>query len=156
IVLIMRFSIALCLAAVSCLSAQVKYSDDGNITIDGKPFTTFHKGEDVAKPYLAPVRSASGKIVTRGFPMEKIAGESTDHLHHTGLWFSYDDVNGTKLWENHPTYTKEHMGSEVVTDVRWNVPSLAATIEWRDTAGQVLLVENREMKFGGDAKVRMI
>jgi len=152
----MRFAPVLCLAAASCLTAQVRYTDDGSITIDGKPFTTFHKGAEVGKPYLAPVRSASGKIVTRGFPMQEIPGESRDHLHHTGLWFSYDDVNGTKLWENHPSYTKPHMGREVVTNQGWKNGVLTATIEWRDPDGKVLLVETREMTFAGDSRLRTI
>jgi hypothetical protein len=155
----------LCLAAAAaCLPAPVKFTpmkDDGAlraiaVSIDGKPFTTFEYGEKVAKPYLAPVRSASGKIVTRGFPMEEIAGESRDHLHHTGLWFSYDDVNGNKLWENHPSYTKPHMGREVVKSTEFAGNTLRAVIEWRDTDGKVLLVENRDMTFGGDAKLRTI
>ena len=153
----MRFSVALFLAASANLAAQVQYAaDTGAVTIDGKPFTVFHKGEDVAKPYLAPVRSASGKIVTRGFPMEQIAGESRDHLHHTGLWFSYDDVNGTKLWENHPSYTKPHMGREVVRGVEWNNGVLTASIDWNDTDGKTLVTETRAMTFSGDAKMRAI
>jgi hypothetical protein len=153
----MRFSIALCLTAAACLTAQVRYTAaDKTITIDGKPFTTFHDGADVGKPYLAPVRSASGKIVTRGFPMETIEGESRDHLHHTGLWFSYDDVNGAKLWENHPSYTKPHMGKEVVRSAEWKDGALKTVIEWRDTDGKVLLVENRDMTFAGDANTRSI
>jgi hypothetical protein len=143
--------------AAACLPAQVRFSPaDKIVSIDGKPFTTFHDGADVGKPYLAPVRSASGKIVTRGFPMEQIPGESRDHLHHTGLWFSYDDVNGTKLWENHPSYTKPHMGREVVRSAEWKNGTLMAVIEWRDTDGKVLLVENRDMTFAGDSKLRTI
>jgi len=153
----MRFSIALCLGAAVCLPAQVRYSSaDKTIAVDGKPFTTFHDGDDVGKPYLAPVRSASGKIVTRGFPMEMIEGESRDHVHHTGLWFSYDDVNGTKLWENHPSYNKPRMGKEVVRSAEWKNGALATVIEWRDTEGKVLLIENRDMTFSGDAKTRAI
>jgi hypothetical protein len=160
----MRFSVVLCLAAAATLSAQVKFTphktdgavDAVDVTIDGKPFTTFHYGADVAKPYLAPVRSASGKVVTRGFPMENLPGESKDHLHHTGLWFSYDDVNGTKLWENHPSYTKQNMGKEVVRSAEYSGNTLKVVIEWRDTAGKVLLIENRDMTFSGDAQTRKI
>jgi len=153
----MRFLAALCLVAALNLSAQVQYTPgDKTITIDGKPFTTFHDGVEVGKPYLAPVRSASGKIITRGFPMENIAGESRDHVHHTGLWFSFDDVNGYKLWENHPSYTKPHMGREVVRSAEWQNGMLMAVIEWRDTDGNLLLVENRDMTFSGDAKLRTI
>jgi hypothetical protein len=160
----MRFSILLCLAAGSCLFAQVKFAKEGNtidVQVDGKPFTVFHYGEKNNKPFLAPIRSASGKIVTRGFPMEEIAGESRDHLHHTGLWFSYDDVNGVKFWENDPSYTKPHVGKIVVTHTDWKDGDksgvLNATMEWRDPAtGKPLLVENRVMTFYSDPKLRTI
>jgi hypothetical protein len=142
------------LAAAACFAQEIA------VKVDGKPFTIFNYGNDAGKPFLAPVRSASGKIVTRRFPMENVPGESRDHLHHRGLWFSYDDVNGTKLWENEPSYTKPHMGHEVVRSAALkegaNSSSIAAVIEWRDEQGKVLLVENRDMTFGGDAKLRTI
>ncbi len=51
--------------AYGSLLAQVKYdAGDKTIVINGQPFTTFHTGEDANKPFLAPLRSASGKIVT--------------------------------------------------------------------------------------------
>jgi hypothetical protein len=157
----MRSSLLLCLAAGTCLSAQVKFSpDDVAISVDGKPFTVFHYGEKNNKPFLAPLRSASGKIVTRGFPMENIPGESRDHLHHTGLWFSYDDVNGVKFWENDPSYTKPNIGKIVPTHTEWKdgdkSGTLKAIMEWRDPAGKVLLVENRDMTFYSDPKLRII
>src|ERR1017187_944808 len=96
----MRPLLLVCLAASTCLVAQVRFSRDKiDINADGKPFTTFHYGAGNGKPFLAPLRSASGKIVTRHFPMEEVAGESRDHVHHTGLWFSYDDINGTRSEE---------------------------------------------------------
>src|SRR5207302_149958 len=130
-----------------CLSAQVRFTPTGkagppdqfSIEINGQPFGIFHSGAEVNKPYLAPLRSASGKIVTRRFPMESVPGESHDHLHHTGLWFSYDDVNGVKLWENHPTYTKGRIGREVVRDIKTGEGKLAAAIEWNDPDGKTLL-----------------
>src|SRR5580658_3930101 len=157
----MRSSLLLCLAAGTCLSAQVKFSpDDVAISVDGKPFTVFHYGEKNNKPFLAPLRSASGKIVTRGFPMENIPGESRDHLHHRGLWFSYDDVNGVKFWENDPSYTKPHIGRIVVKDTKWKEGSASSTLmavmEWRDPSGKVLLLENRDMVFIDDPKNRII
>ncbi len=141
---------------IAGLAAGVCFAQEIAVKVDGKPFTVFNYGKDAGKPFLAPVRSASGKIVTRRFPMENVAGESKDHLHHRGLWFSYDDVNGTKLWENEPSYTKPHMGTEVVRSAEQKGSSIAAVIEWRDEKGKVLLVENRDMVFGGDAKLRTI
>src|ERR1700686_426131 len=132
----MRTSILLCLAAAACLSAQVRY-DAGQhvVTIDGKPFATFNYGPNSGKPFLAPIRSASGKIITRGFPMENIQGESRDHLHHRGLWFSYDDVNGVKFWENDPSYTKPHIGKIVVRHAELTGNKIIAQMEWRNPDG---------------------
>jgi len=141
----------------AALSAQVRYAPDTHaVTIDGKPFTVFNYGLDANKPFLAPVRSASGKIVTRGFPMENLPGESRDHLHHRGLWFSYDDVNGVKFWENDPSYTKGNIGKIVVRDSHWKDGTLNAVMDWKDAGGKTLLVEDRDMTFSGDSKLRII
>ncbi len=153
----MRHAILLALAAFTCLSAQVRFNpEDKSIAIDGKPFTTFHYGADAGKPFLAPLRSASGKIVTRLFPMESVPGESRDHLHHRGLWFSYDDVNGVKFWENDPSYKKGRIGRIAVRDSSWKGSTLTATMEWRDPEGKVLLVESRDMRFRAGPALRVI
>jgi len=157
----MRPTLILSLALCTCLPAQVRFSRDQiAIDVDGKPFTTFHYGAANGKPFLAPLRSASGKIVTRHFPMEDVAGESRDHVHHTGLWFSYDDVNGTKFWENDPSYNKPHMGRIVVRTAEYKEGDrsgkLTAVMDWRDTAGKTLLVEDRNMIFYSDPKLRTI
>jgi hypothetical protein len=156
----MRALLVLSITA-ACLSAQVRFAQDNNgvtVTIDGKPFTVFHNGADVNRPYLAPIRSASGKIVTRGFPMESRPGESQDHIHHRGLWFCYDDVNGAKFWGNDPSYNDPNAGRIVV---RTATPkggdrsgSLAAVMDWKDKNGKTLVVEDREMIFYQDPKLR--
>jgi hypothetical protein len=103
-----------CFALLLTLPLFGQVAEKIDIDLDGKPFTTFHSGADVGRPYLAPLRSPSGKIITRRFPMENVAGESRDHLHHRGLWFSYDDVNGVKFWENDPSYTDHAVGRIVI------------------------------------------
>src|ERR1051325_6559244 len=156
----MRFFLVLAVSAAACLSAQVRYAPDGSVTIDGKPFTIFHAGADANKPFLAPVRSASGKVVTRGFPMENLPGESRDHLHHRGLWFSYDDVNGVKFWENDPSYTKGRIGKIVVEKAELKAGGkdqvMTATMDWIDPEGKVLLVESRKTTFYSDPRMRTI
>jgi hypothetical protein len=164
----MRSTVVLSLAAAACLSAQVKFTphkqdgavDSIAVTIDGKPFTTFQYGAAVNKPYLAPVRSASGKIVTRRYPMEEIPGESRDHVHHTGLWFSYDDVNGVKFWGNHPSFNDPHAGKIVVRETAFQdggkTGALMDTNDWRDPQGKTVMVETRKMTFHSDPKLRTI
>jgi hypothetical protein len=157
----MRRALWLLLAAAVCAPAQVRFDRDLiSVNVDGKPFTVFHYGAESGKPYLAPIRSASGKIVTRRFPMESAAGDSTDHLHHTGLWFSYDDVNGVKFWENDPSYQHPNQGRIVVRTADYQDGDrsgiLTAALEWRDPSGKVLMVENRKMIFHSDPKLRII
>ncbi|MBI4874721.1 MAG: PmoA family protein, partial [Acidobacteria bacterium] len=157
----MRSSLLLSLTAAACLSGQVRFEPDVlAVNIDGRPFTAFHYGHEAGKPFLAPLRSASGKLVTRRFPMETVAGESRDHLHHRGLWFSFDDVNGVKLWENDPSYTKPRIGRIVVRGASWKdgdrSGTLMAVMEWRDPAGKALLTESRDMTFYPGPKLRII
>lgn len=157
----MRYLLCIIVAAASCLQAQVRFAKDLiSVNVDGKPFTVFHYGAESGKPYLAPLRSASGKIVTRRFPMEAAAGDSTDHVHHTGLWFSYDDVNGIKFWENDPSYNHPNQGRIVVRNADFKEGdrsgTLAAVMEWRDPKGKVLLVESRNMVFHSDPALRII
>ena len=110
-----RLHLALLTAALCApVPAQVDIKHDGDrvfVSIDGKPFTTFYMGgPDVPKPFLHPLRSASGKMVTRGFPMEQIPGEPTDHPHHRGVFFGHMSVNGTNTWANEPSSKEAHMG----------------------------------------------
>ncbi len=132
--------------------------DQIDIPLDGQPFTTFHAGMDAGKPYLAPLRSASGKIVTRRFPMDNIEGESRDHLHHRGLWFCYDEVNGIKFWENDPSYKNPKIGRIVVREVNWNAATriMDAIFDWNDHDGKTVLTEHRVMKFQASPKLRII
>src|SRR5438045_9741344 len=88
------------------LPAQVEFqrhADRLSVYIGGKPFTELFYGKETTKPYLHPLRSASGKIVTRQYPMAQAAGESTDHPHHRGLSFSHADVNGFNFWARDPS-----------------------------------------------------
>jgi hypothetical protein len=151
------------LAAGACLSAQVRFTKDAiDVNVDGKPFSTFHYGTlDANKPYLSPLRSASGKVVTRLFPMETVEGESRDHMHHRGLWIAYKGVNDINFWENDPSYTERgKYGKIVVRKAEFKqgdkAGTLTAVIDWNDPNGKTLLVEDRTMTFYSDPKLRTI
>lgn len=92
-------------AAVFCqamlLNAGVSFragTDSVDVLIDGKPFTTFHYEAKWDKPFLHPLRTASGVIVTRRWPVEQKTGEIEDHAWHRGLWWSHGDVSGADFW----------------------------------------------------------
>lgn len=91
----------LALLGIVTVQAQVILHEKPNkilVEINGQPFTALYYGNDWPKPFLHPLRTASGLVVTRGFPLETIAGESTDHHWHRGLWFAHGDINGIDFW----------------------------------------------------------
>jgi hypothetical protein len=89
-----------------------RHGDQVTVEIGGKPFTTFYFGPESPKPYLHPLRSAEGTIITRGYPMVKdIPGESRDHPHHRAMFFTHGDINHIDFWgEGMPTKAQQTAG----------------------------------------------
>ena len=83
-----------------------------DVSVGGKPFTSYIYPQSLEKPVLYPIRSASGTLVTRGYPLEPRPGEAADHPHHVGHWFNYGDVNGFDFW-GHSSETRRR------TSRRW-------------------------------------
>ncbi len=79
-----------------------------DITIDGKPFTSYIWPATLAKPVLYPLIDGDGVTVTRHWPPK--AGERSDHPHHVGLWFNYSNVNGFDFWNNSEAIKPERRG----------------------------------------------
>ena len=71
-----------------------------DITIDGKPFTSYIWPVTLAKPVLYPIVDDAGVTLTRGYPLQPNPGERVDHPHHAGLWFNYAKVNNFDFWNN--------------------------------------------------------
>jgi hypothetical protein len=159
------------IAAPGCACAQVDLhatdADHIGIEIDGQPFSDFCIGSAYPKPFLAPLRSASGLIVTRKYPMESVEDESRDHPHHRGLWIGYGNVNGINFWENEtkiPNTDKEtpkEQGRIVLRKLDGLTPGrksgrIAATFEWRNLVGADLMEERRVMTFYADPEMRTV
>lgn len=158
-----RILLPLLLALPLCAEVTITRGTDRiDVTIDGKPFTTFYVGgKDVNKPYLHPLRSADGKIVTRHFPMEMVEGESRDHPHHRGLWFSHGEVNGFNFWENESSYTTTNRGKIVLDKIvdtagGKNKGTIDAVFLWKDPAGKPIMTETRKMVFYSKPDERVI
>lgn len=137
-------------------------TDAVQVSIDGQPFTDFVlRGGNAMKPYLYPLRSATGKLVTRKFPMETVEGEPKDHPHQRGLWFAHERVNGFDFWNNEADYKTTNRGRIVVTKVSdiQNGPdagSFKAELDWLDPNGAKVLSEARKMTFRKTATLRII
>ena len=148
------------LLAVFPLWAQVRLTqgtDKISVEVDGKPFTEFFYGSAAPKPYLHPLRTASGVVVTRYFPMAKVEGEATDHPHHRGLWFTHGDVNGIDFWGNEPPGNRTNMGRVVINKIlEVKNGTIAALFDWIGPSQNKMLTESRRMTFYSDPRLRTI
>ena len=159
-------------------SAQVKITPGPEkiaVDINGKPFTEFFiAGSQVVKPYLWPLRAATGTYITRMWPMENVAEEDKmfadklikqDHPHQRGLWFAHDNVNKLDFWNIAPLdqapYNRPDRGKIVLVKVGKvtsgkSQGSIAATFDWKDQPGATMLTESRVMTFYADKVLRVI
>jgi hypothetical protein len=159
----MKPAVLIVFAALTA-SAEVKITPgEGrySVEIDGKPFTDFFFGPDAPKPYLHPLRAASGTVVTRGYPMQQdVPGEAKDHPHQRGLWFTHGDVNGFDYWANEPTQKSPRKGAIVTRKIGSesgkDKGTISGTFDWLDPSGKPLLTETRRMTFHSHPTLRII
>ena len=127
----------------------VKGDDKVDVLIDGELFTSYLFGDELLKPVLFPVRTPSGVVVTRSYPLgEKVEGESEDHPHHVGVFFTYDGVNDEGFWNNskNPLPKVRHAK---FTEMKGGVGSgrLSMVMDWVGKDGRAVLREERTMIF---------
>lgn len=153
---------------LSAQSLKVKLLRDDSqrkvdVMVDGKLFTSYQYPQNMEKPYLYPIISSNGSVVTRGFPLDPRKGERVDHPHHIGLWFNHGNVNGLDFWNNSsaiPADRKDRYGHIVVKEVVRAKSGKKATLnvisEWKDNGGNTLLVENTQYIFSADKNSRTV
>jgi hypothetical protein len=134
-----------------------------DVMIGGEPFTSFLYPDTLEKPVLYPLRAADGNVVTRSFPLDKRAGDPTDHPHHIGLWFNYENVNGLDFWNNSyaiPAAKKSQYGwirTDKVLEVKSGTTGiLSYHANWTNQAKEVLLEETTKFEFSGTKDQRII
>ena len=135
-----------------------------DVFVDGKPFTSYIWPDTIKKPVLYPLRTATGTVVTRGYPLEPRPGERVDHPHHVGLWFNYGDVNGLDFWNNSDAIkpadrqkygTIRHVKINRMTSGK-DRGALEVEMEWLTAEGKPLLREETTFVFHGKANYRAI
>jgi len=82
-----------------------------DVLVDGQLFTSYCYWDSQKKPILYPLKTPKGTVVTRSFPLAKVAGERTDHPHHVSAWFNYGNINGVDFWNNSGGRNSEKMGT---------------------------------------------
>jgi len=152
--------------AVAQVDLQAVGTDHISVVINGLPFSNFYVGTAYAKPFLAPLRSPDGVIVTRQWPLENVPGESRDHPHHRGLWIGYGDVSGVNFWENELNSgtskgNPDIKGRVVLRKLDALEPGaksgrITATFGWETPGRGEILQERRTMTFYSSRDVRRI
>lgn len=132
-----------------------------HVLINGKPFTDFFIDGAVNKPYLHPLRSASGQVVSRHFPMEHVPGEDTEHPHHRGIAFTHGDVNGFNFWASETEQKSPQQGRILLAKIDRleggrDAGTLEADFNWVIPNGDILLREHRVMIFRATPTLRLI
>lgn len=134
-----------------------------DVFIGNKYFTSFLYPDSLEKPVLYPVHAANGTIVTRGFPMNTQPGDPTDHPHHVGIWFTYENVNGLDFWNNSYAIPKEkkYLYGWIKTDSTLTISgNKTGTIyyhaNWTNQQNDVLLEEATYLEFSGTKHLRII
>jgi len=154
----------LALLLAPAVPAQVKFdqlADRVRVNIDGREFTEFIFDAVNNKPYLYPIRSASGKIITRYYPFQIVPGEDAEHPHHRGIWFTHGDVNGYDFWGSDASQKSPKQGRVLVDRVvsaQGGTGSgvLVTNFRWLAPGGKTVLLEHRKTVFYSHPTLRMI
>ena len=125
-------------------------------------FTSYIYPDDMEKQVLYPIVTASGKEITRGYPINPRPFERTDHPHHVGLWLNFGDVNGLDFWNNSfavKPENKHRYGSIKFNEIVETNPktgTLVTKADWVDNNDKVLLNEKTTFVFSEKNNVRTI
>lgn len=107
-------------------------------SIEGQLFTRYMYSRDVAKPYLYPLIGPHGKSLIQDGP--------DDHLHHHGIWWGHDDVNGHKLYHEFRGEGRQVHRQFLTLESGPVFGHLTALIDWQDADGNNLLQEIRSIR----------
>ncbi len=152
-------------AQTNDLVKVVKEPNQNKVTvfIGTKPFTSFLYPDTLEKPVLYPVFTSEGTDVTRGFPLNPKPGDATDHPHHIGIWFNYENVNGLDFWNNSYAIPKEkkNLYGWVKTDKIISLKSgskgeLIYHANWTNQKNDVLMEETTSLEFSEVGHKRII
>ena len=134
-----------------------------DVVIGGKPFTTFLYPDTLEKPVLYPLTTANGYVVTRGFPINPQPGDPTDHPHHIGLWFNFENLNGLDFWNNSYAIAPEKKSQygwvrtdKIIETKSGQTGIIAYHANWTNQAKNVILEETTRFEFSGDSHQRVI
>ena len=134
---------------------EKKDKEQVDILFNNKLLTAYCYYDSSRKPVLFPVNTLDGVTVTRSYPFQIIAGERTDHPHHTGIWLNYESVNGLDFWNNSTAIAldkRDQYGTivhQIVVSIKAHdtTASLVTKADWIRPDKKVLLKEQTTFNF---------
>ncbi len=156
-------------------SEPVSFTRQGDtiqVTIGGKPFTTYHFDPKTAKAYLQPLRDANGVVVTRGYPIGDTIPAANLHdpslePHQRAMYFGHGNINGYDFWSEEvfakyygqgDTSRWGRMVFRKIDEMRGGPSSgtIRATFDLEGPDHKPFAQETQEFTFRGDKGSRMI
>lgn len=142
------------------------------IMVAGKPFSTYYYAADSAKPYLMPLRTPSGVVVTRAYPVgNSVAGldpkAPSFEPHQRPLYFAHGDVDGLDFWQEpvFDRYYTDHgnqaYGHMRLKDIEQAVEApdhatIRARFNLLDSNERLIAEETQSYAFGGNGRTRIV
>ncbi len=165
--LIYLFSLVALLLGCTASAPKVEFKHDAQakkveVWFGDSFFTSYIYPDDIEKQVLYPITTASGKEITRGYPINPRPFERTDHPHHVGLWLNFGDVNGLDFWNNSfaiKPEDKHKFGSIKFKEIMETNPQTGTLItasDWVDSDNEALLNEKTTFVFSEEGVVRTI
>lgn len=154
--------------SASVSSVDLKSRDNRvDVSIDGQPFTTYYVLPDVAKPYMMPLRTASGVIVTRGFPVENDASAgnpkaSSFEPHQRPLYWGHGNIDGLDFWQEqvfdhyYTDHQNQSYGHAKLLSIKAEGESITADFSLRDPSEREIGRERQSFHFGGEGPIRTL
>ncbi|GAB2968846.1 MAG TPA: PmoA family protein [Actinotalea caeni] len=133
------------------------------LTLDGREVARYHDGADLApelspRPYLHPVRTPAGEILTETWP--------EDHRHHYGVSAAVVDVNGSTYWGG-ASYVDgtgyvllpnqgRQTGSTPEVETAAGRTTLRQRLGWTSAEGVEQIQEDREVRLAAHADAHLL
>lgn len=126
---------------------EIKKTSDGlNISLDGRSIAAYNIVSR-PKPVIWPLRDLEGDLIVRGYPMIHVAGESTDHPHHCGIWLGHGAVSGHDFWLDSGGRIVNQSLTVLTPRKSYAIGEFEAVAKWITKKGDPLIRDTRVITF---------
>ena len=143
-----------------------------DVVIGDKPFTTYTFDDAIAKPFLMPLRTASGLVISRSFPVRNTVTPAdvktrSFEPHQRPLYFSHGTIDGLNFWaekvfdpyyhgESREAYGRMSLNKLEKSSVEGDTGTVSARFNLLAPSGRIIATEMQTLQFRGDDHLRMI